>query len=162
VLVVSDTSPLNLLVELHQIDVLAPLFGQVVIPPEVADELASPSAPPSVRAFIAAPPNWLILRPATSKLKLNNLDPGEVAAISLAHELSAPLLIDERAGRDAATAQGVMVIGAIGVLERAADRGLIADLAAVHAAIRQKTFRVADAILDDSLARHLQRKQASK
>jgi predicted nucleic acid-binding protein len=161
VLVVSDTSPLNLLAELHHVDILAALFGQVLIPPEVADELSAPSAPPAVRAFIAAPPTWLIVRPASSKLTLTKLDPGEVAAISLAHELSAPLLIDERAGRTAALAQGITIIGAIGVLERAADQDLIPDLAAVHASVRQMTFRVADAILDASFARHQERKKST-
>ena len=159
-LVVSDALPLNLLAELQQVDILAALFGQVLIPPEVAAELASPSAPDAVRAFITAPPAWLSVRPATAKLELVHLDAGEVAAISLAHELSVPLLIDERAGRAAALAQGITIVGAIGILERAADRNLIPDLAAVHAAIRQMSFRVADGILDDSLARHLKRSNA--
>jgi len=158
VIVVSDTSPLNLLVLLAQIDVLPALFGRVAIPPEVAREMAHRDAPPSVRAFIAAPPAWLSIHAPSTLLKFPSLDPGETAAISLAVELAALLLIDERDGRAAARASGVNVIGAVGVLERAADAGVIPDLAAVHAAIRTLPFHVADAVLDASLARHLSRK----
>jgi predicted nucleic acid-binding protein len=158
VLVVCDSSPLHLLAELGQTEILAELFGQVVIPPEVADELSSPNAPPTVRQLMALPPPWLSQCSPRVRLNLAKLDPGECAAISLAYELAVPLLIDERAGRAAARAHGVPVVGAIGVLERAADQDLIPDLAAVHAAIRTLTFRVADTILDESLARHRERR----
>jgi len=47
------------------------------------------------------------------------------------------------------------VIGAVGVLERAANLGLIDDLAAVHAKIRTMRFHVSEAILQASLNRHL-------
>lgn len=154
-LVVSDTSPLSLLVQVAQIDVLPALFGEIAIPPEVAREMSHARTPVSVKAFIAAPPAWLSIHSPTSLLSLPSLDPGETAAISLAVELGALLLIDERDGRKVAQAYGVPVIGAVGVLERAAGLGLIPDLAAVHAAIRILPFHVADAILDASLARHL-------
>jgi predicted nucleic acid-binding protein len=122
VLVVSDSSPLHLLAELGQTEILAGLFGQVIIPPEVADELSSPNAPASVRQLIATPPPWLSQSSPRARLNLDKLDPGESAAISLAFELAVPLLIDERAGRAAAQAHGVVVVGAIGFLERASKR----------------------------------------
>lgn len=154
-LIVSDNSPLNLLVRVGAADVLPALFQRVIIPPEVASEMSHPKAPAEVQAFIAAPPSWLTVQAPTSPLSLPHLDPGETAAISLAVELGAALLIDERDGRTEAQARGLTVIGAVGVLERAADAGLIPDLAAVHATIRTLRFHVADAILNASLARHL-------
>lgn len=154
-IIVSDTSPLNLLVQVEQIHLLPILFGQVIIPSEVAREMAHTKAPAVVRAFIAALPAWVITQAPAILLSFPDLDPGETAAISLAVELAVPLLIDERDGRAAAKLKGIEVIGAIGVLERAADRGLIADLAAVHERIRSLPFRVADVILQDSLARHI-------
>jgi predicted nucleic acid-binding protein len=154
-IIVSDTSPLQLLVQVGEVHVLERLFGQVVLPTEVVDEMTHPKAPAVVRGFVSALPDWVRTQAPTIQLTLPALDPGEVAAITLAVELVAPLLIDERAGRAVAVAHGVSVIGAIGVLERAADLGLIPDLAAVHARIRALPFRVADAILQASLARHL-------
>lgn len=153
-LVVSDNSPLNLLVRIGHQDVLPALFVRVVIPPEVVSEMAHPKAPPETRAFAAAPPPWLTIQAAAVPLSLPNLDPGEAAAISLAAELGAAILIDELDGRQEARARGLTVIGAVGVLERAADAGLVPDLAAAHARIRGLRFHVADAVLDDSLARH--------
>lgn len=161
-LVVSDTSPLSLLVRVGHPDVLPALYHRVVIPPAVAAELAHPKSPPAVRAFAAATPPWLAVLPPTTPLSLPHLDPGEAAAISLAAELGAALLIDERDGRQEAQARGLAVIGAVGVLERAADAGLVPDLATVHAAIRCLRFHIADAVLDASLARHLATKPNPK
>jgi predicted nucleic acid-binding protein len=152
-LVVSDNSPLNLLVRIGRPDVLPALFGRVLIPPEVAREMGHPKAPDPVRQFIAAPPSWLEIRPPTRTNAFPTLDPGESAAINLAVELGAVLLIDERDGRAAAAALGIPVIGAIGVLERAAEGGLIADLATVYNAVRSQRFHVSEVILRDSLAR---------
>jgi predicted nucleic acid-binding protein len=55
-LIVADSSPLIVLVNIRQIDVLPKLFGRVVIPPAVASELVAPSRPQAVRDFIAARP----------------------------------------------------------------------------------------------------------
>jgi predicted nucleic acid-binding protein len=81
---------------------------------------------------------------------------GERDAILLAMEINADaILLDEEKPRTQATALGLVVIDTVGVLERAADSGLIKDLKAVHDQIRQTDFRVSDAILTNSLKRHL-------
>ena len=121
--------------------------------------MAHAKAPKAVRSFINAPPQWLSVRSPLKIIALPSLDLGEIAAISLAIELDAPLLMDERDGRVAAQAYGLSVVGAVGILEQAANKGLIPDLAAVHAAIRTLPFHVADKLLDASLARHLSRRQ---
>ena len=65
-LVVADSSPLIVLINIGHIDILPDLFGKVIIPPEVAAELGQGNRPQPVRAFIAAPPGWLIEQaPAT-------------------------------------------------------------------------------------------------
>lgn len=157
-LIVSDSSPLNILVRVGREDVLAVLFDGVMVPPAVLAEMGHPSAPPAVRAFAESRPAWLAVRAPKMVLPLAALDLGEREAISLAAELGLPLLIDERLGRREAESRGLSVIGAVGVLERAADAGVIADLAAVHEQIRQTDFRVSDRLLDASLKRHLERK----
>jgi predicted nucleic acid-binding protein len=161
VLIVSDTSPINLLVQLGHTDVLPALFNDVIIPLEVKNELNHQRTPVVVRRFIANPPPWLTILTPKSSPHFPDIDTGESAAIQLAIELGALLLVDEKDARAVAKANGVRVIGAVGVLERAADSGLIADLAAVHALIRALPFHVSDSILDQSLARHLARKQSS-
>jgi predicted nucleic acid-binding protein len=160
-LVVSDNSPLNLLIRVGHADVLPLLFQHVVIPPEVAAEMNHPKAPVEVRSFITAAPDWLSVQSPTTRLSLRHLDPGEAAAISLAAELRAALLIDELDGRNEAQTRGLTVIGAIGVLERAANRGLVQDLTAVHATIRALPFRISETLLQSSLASHFEFVRAS-
>lgn len=158
-LIVADTSPLNLLVQVNQAQILADLFERIILPHQVAEELRHPHAPPAVRAFMSTPPSWLVIQSPGNLLDIADLDLGERAAISLALELDADvLLVDERAARLRAAERGLRVLGAVGVLERAADTGLIHDLGAVHAAIRNTNFHVSSHVLDRSLRDHQARK----
>lgn len=141
---------------------LPALFGHVIIPNEVATEMAHPKAPEVVRRFIAAFPTWLSVRSPVQPINFPTLDPGESAAIALALELKSPLMIDERDGREVARSHGLEIIGAIGVLERAADMGLISDLSTVYSQIRTLRFHIAESILEESLRRHLQKPPSPK
>ena len=58
-IVISDTSPLCYLLLIDLIEVLPQLFGRVIIPQKVRDELLAPTAPQVVREWIAQPPDWL-------------------------------------------------------------------------------------------------------
>lgn len=51
-MVVSNTSPLNYLVLIHQIDLLSALYGRVLIPQSVSEELKAPETPEVVREWI--------------------------------------------------------------------------------------------------------------
>jgi len=48
-IVIADTTPINYLILIQEIDVLASLYGRVVIPTAVYEELKCTVAPPSVR-----------------------------------------------------------------------------------------------------------------
>lgn len=85
--VVADTLPLNYLSLIHEISILPSLYGEIVIPREVFAELTDPGAPPEVLKWIQTPPAWLRIchaRTTRGDLALDQLDPGERAAISLA------------------------------------------------------------------------------
>ena len=117
-LIVADSSPLHLLIEIGHADVLPLLFGRVAIPTAVAAELSHAHAPTTVHVFMSHPPEWLEIRTPAHVEPIHELDPGERAAISLAHELIADfLLIDEKAGRRVAREHHLAVIGSLGVLE---------------------------------------------
>jgi predicted nucleic acid-binding protein len=71
---------------------------------------------------------------------LAHLDPGEQEAILLAEELRADLLLmDDQEGRQEAERRALRVTGTLGVLERAAERGLL-DLPAVLARLQATNF----------------------
>ena len=76
------------------------------------------------------------------------LDSGETAALLLARELKADLLLmDERKGRAVAGRLGIAVTGTLGVLVEAALRGLI-DFDEVVGVLRTKTnFWADDAVI---------------
>ena len=128
-MVVSNTSPINYLVLIDQIEVLPALFGEIAIPEAVRDELMHPDAPDALRAWIAHPPVWLHVEavvPDTSDATLQRLHRGERDAIVLAERLNADLIIlDERAAREVALSRGLQVTGLIGVLDEAATRDLV-------------------------------------
>ena len=159
-LVVADTTPLNYLVLIAQIDILAVLYTQVVIPSAVAAELQHPKAPAVVRAWIAGPPSWCALRQAQGQpdAALMPLGAGEREAIVLAKELGADaFLTDDLEGREEAMHRGLEVTGTLGILERAALRGLI-DLPAVMAQLQATTFYGPPDIIAAMLARDAARK----
>lgn len=65
VIVVADTSPINYLILIDQIAILETLYGRILIPHAIQEEMLSLMAPASVRAWAKNPPNWLeILSPS--------------------------------------------------------------------------------------------------
>ena len=114
-IVVSDTGPINYLVLIGQIELLAVLFREVVIPATVRQELSSPSTGEAVRSWIEAAPAWVTVRAPTSPHPgIPTLGLGESHAIALARELGAPLLCDDSAARRAALHAGLDVSGTLG------------------------------------------------
>lgn len=160
--VVADSSPLVVLVTIRHIEVLPTLFQHVVIPLEVASELASRKRPQVVRDFIATPPPWLELKAPTTTAgeRIAGLHSGETAAIALAEELRADrVLIDEQQARKAAAERRLRVTGTIGVLEAAAERRLI-DLEQAFDRLKQTDFWVTPKFLAERLIRFRERQLA--
>jgi predicted nucleic acid-binding protein len=151
-IVVADTSPINYLLLIDQIDLLPRLFQQVIIPDMVQNEMLDSSAPVVLQQWIANPPPWLLVQGVSvADETLNSLDPGEQAAMTLAQTLPADLLIiDERLGRQIASGRGIPIIGTLGILDDAASQGLI-KLADVIARLQQTNFRISRRIIQTLL-----------
>jgi predicted nucleic acid-binding protein len=77
-IVVADTSPVNYLLLIGEIDILPVLFGQVFLPSAVLQELQHPKTSAKVRQWIAAAPGWWQVRTVSSKEipALSGLDAG--------------------------------------------------------------------------------------
>jgi len=152
-LVIADTSPINYLLLIGHIDILPSLFEKVILPAAVWDELKHPKAPPVVRDWVAAPPPWVDVRPSKPLLdaSLEALDAGEGAAIALAIDLHADLLLmDDDEGVTAARRKGLEVTGTLGVLSRAAQLHLL-DLADAFDRVKHTNFRFRQEIMDQFL-----------
>jgi len=101
-MVVADTSPLNYLVLIHQINLLPDLYGRVLIPESVLNELSAIETPQLVRNWATNLPEWIEVSPATpiDDAELRRLHAGERDVISLALTVHAEaVLMDERRGR---------------------------------------------------------------
>ncbi len=149
-IVVTDASPLHYLVLVGEQHLLEQHYGNVVCPHAVLDECAHLHAPEKLRLWAAKPPAWRhVVRDSPSQLSgLDQLDPGEKAAIETARTLGASiLLMDEKKGRLAAEAHGFAVVGVLGILVTAAKRGLV-DFEEVMARLTQQTnFLISEALI---------------
>jgi predicted nucleic acid-binding protein len=161
-IVVADTSPFVGLINIGRVDLLATLFGRVIIPPEVLNELGSSKRPAAVQAFAAMPPEWLEVRAPGTVEPIAELHAGERAAISLARECGAGLLIiDETKGREAARGRGLLVTGTIGILEAAAERGIV-QLEDEFDRLKAVRFWVSPKLLDARLTLFRERKPSQE
>ncbi|HEX8142882.1 MAG TPA: DUF3368 domain-containing protein [Pyrinomonadaceae bacterium] len=158
-IVVSDTSPLNYLVLIGQVGVLEKLYERVLIPQAVWSELQSVGAPVQVQEWMANLPGWVEISEVPDPDPTLKLDQGEQEAITLAQRLKAELvLLDERRGRETARLRGLAVIGTLGVLEAAADQGLL-DLPVAIELLQKTSFRVSAVVIEEMLERYERRKQ---
>ena len=58
-IVIADSTPLNYLILIHQVDLLPQLFDRILIPPAVFEELQHQETPGVVRRWVSDPPLWL-------------------------------------------------------------------------------------------------------
>ena len=122
-IIVSDTSPINYLVLIDEIELLHTLYDQILLPPAVHVELQHPNTPSSVVDWAQHLPYWVKVKAPQQLVFAAHLNPGESQAIALAIEENAILLlIDEQRGRAFARQQGLTVTGTLGVLEDGATR----------------------------------------
>lgn len=110
IVVVSDTSAIRALIQIGEIDILRQLYGQILIPEAVGNELKRSHAhiPGFIQIESISPSPELHAR-------IQTLDIGEAHAITLAEQIRADLLlIDEKKGRAAAASAGLQYMRLVG------------------------------------------------
>jgi len=156
-IVVADTTPLNYLILIDEVNLLHVLFGQVLLPQAAFEELQHSKTPLKVRQWMAHLPAWLEVRTVASAASpaLMNLDLGEREAIQLALELGVKtVLIDEAEGRQAAEALHLEVRGTLGILERGSKLGKT-DFRQALSKLEQTQFRLSPTVRTAFLKRNL-------
>ena len=157
-IIVSDTSPLNGLAIVGYLSLLQQLYGRVLIPPAVMNELRRGGEDDSrITAVLSV--NWIEVRQPSSYQLIEslqtdrNLDRGESEAIALGLELGAEeLLIDERLGRREAMRLGLSITGLLGILLVAKRRGFVTAIRPiVDCLIAEANFRVSARLYADVL-----------
>jgi predicted nucleic acid-binding protein len=127
---VSNTSPVSNLAIIDRLDLLRARYGTLLIPAAVELELSALShALAKQRIQSAISDGWIIVKPNPATALPLLLDPGEVAAITLAQSEKADiLLIDEKRGRAAARSLSIQVAGVLGELVYAKRIGSISSV----------------------------------
>ncbi|MBM3881815.1 MAG: DUF3368 domain-containing protein [Verrucomicrobia bacterium] len=157
--VVADAGPLHYLILIDCVEILPGLFERVVIPIGVRNELQHTDTPLKMKDWMAVAKPWLQVEHVNQPQPIPGLNRGEAEALHLALQIKAAgVLMDDLDGRAEARKRGLAVIGTIGLLERAAEKGLF-ELPVALAKLRNTNFFVADELLVAVLARDRQRRQ---
>jgi predicted nucleic acid-binding protein len=154
--VLCDTSPLRYLILIGQSHLFEQLYGRILIPAKVAEELQAERTPDAVRLWMQTPPLWLEIRePAdtTGAAHVSTaLHAGErhllLGALTWKPDL---IVMDDRAGVVEAQRLGFTVTGTLGVLARGAELGLV-DLKLALRELQGTNFRVHPKLLAAMLA----------
>jgi uncharacterized protein len=132
-IVIANTTPLINFAEIGRLDLLRELFDEVTVPTAVIAELHA-KADRFPLAAAATSVIFLRVHSAVSRERVqefqSELHAGEAECLALALEQPGSwLLLDDVAARTIASRHGLRVLGTIGCLRLAKDRGLISAIA---------------------------------
>ena len=148
--VVSDATPLINIAAIGKFDLFQTLYGRLIIPSAVYEEIVTQGAGRWGAAETAGAA-WIDRRAVSDPAKVislqTHLQGGESEVIVLAEELHADLVImDETAGRRELARRGIAFIGTVGVLMEAKRHGLIAALKPELDQLRNCGFHLGDRV----------------
>jgi predicted nucleic acid-binding protein len=131
-IVVSNSTPIINFATIDRMDILHALYGKIVIPEAVWDEVVvkgvNHAASPKIKKI-----EWIQRRQVSEdnflKMLKTKLDNGEAEAIALSIENKADLvLLDEKSARDVARTMSLNFMGTIGCLLLARKLGIIGNI----------------------------------
>ena len=152
--VAANTTPIIALALINRLDLLQRLYGEVVIPPAVWDEVLA-GGPVGIGSAEVQGATWLRVVSLQDQRRadlLADLDRGEAEVIALAQELDAGLvIIDERLARRHAERLGMTLTGTLGVLLRAKERGLVSSVTPLVDQLRNGGIWLSKDVLAEAL-----------
>lgn len=130
--VVCDTSPLILLAKIGRLELLFRLYGQVVIPVSVLDEIRERSTKETTAIESLVESQALEVQQGSREVLESvpaDLGAGEREAITVAIETEADIVVlDDREGRRVARERDLGVTGTIGILIEARAQHMISSV----------------------------------
>ncbi len=148
---ISNSSPLIALSTLEKLDILKTLFGNIIIPEAVYDEVFT-------RGFDkVSMPGFLAIEKISDKNLMVSLEmqigygESEVIALALERKITR-VLIDDKQARKIAENLGLKVMGTLGVLILAKEKQLIKDIKPLVLELIEKiNFRIDRNVLNKAL-----------
>ncbi len=128
--IISNTTPILSLLKIDKLDLLKELYGIVIVPFAVYQEIEEGKEKPYYQDLTSL--DWIEIRNIknpNSREYLIDLDDGEAEVLVLAKEINADLVIlDEIMGRRYAKRFEINLTGTIGILLKAKESGLITSI----------------------------------
>ncbi len=155
--VVSDTTTISNLIQIEELHLLKLLFEEILVPEAVYQELSilsdiKQAFDKEIRS------GWIKVNDSFHNSDLFNelsktLHNGEAEAIVLAVQLDADyLIIDEKDGRKLALSLEVTIIGTIGILIKAKQKGLIESIQTKMDELRDVGFWISNSLYNKVVA----------
>ncbi len=128
--VISNTTPILSLLKIDKIDILKELYGKIIIPLAVYQEIEKGKYKQYYQDITLL--NWIEIKKIQDTNSTDyffDLDDGEAEVLILAKEINADLvLLDEIIGRRYAKQLKINLTGTIGILLKAKEKGLIISI----------------------------------
>jgi len=145
--IVSNASPLIVLLKINKLSILKELFEKIVISEAVYKEITAKEHDKLIFDKL----EWIETR-SIRNIEMTTfleklIDRGEAEAIVLARELNATLLIDDAKARKYAKLLNIEVIGTLGLLKIAKRRGLIRSVRKVINSMLTEGYYIEDKLI---------------
>ncbi|MDR0873896.1 MAG: DUF3368 domain-containing protein [Prevotellaceae bacterium] len=152
-IIVCDTSPIVALAIINELPLLDKIFDNVLIPQTVFNELTVGDKPQAEKLYVWAKDK---ICAATDKHLFQTynmiLDAGESEAMTLYWEKNSDfLLIDERKGRKIAKYNNIKIIGTLGILLLAKQKGYINEIKPMLDILQTSSIRIAENLYQKAL-----------
>lgn len=152
-MIVSDATVLITLINIDEFRVLSLFTEHIVITPEVYEEVIQHA---HARRYMQEQKEkgFISIEHYTDSSNFDAfcylLDEGEATSITLALEKNLPLIIDEKKGRKFAQAQGVEIIGLVGILKYLYTKNILTkeETQSIVQKLNISDFRISPALLD--------------
>ena len=143
-IIISDTSSLIIFQNIGELEILKKLYSEIIVTPQIVEE------------FKDKLPSWIVTTTVKDIKYLNLLatqvDLGEASAIALSQEVEDSLiLLDDLKARKLAKKLKINFTGALGVIHKAKQEGVIKKVRPLIDKLLATNFRISEKIIDELL-----------
>jgi len=143
-IVISDTSSLIIFHKIEGFHILEELYSEIIITPQIAEEFKD-KLPKLIKVIAVEDKKYL-------NLLATQIDLGEASAIALSQEIEDSLiLLDDLKARKLAKKLNLNFTGALGVIHKAKQEGVIKKVKPLIDKLIRTNFRISEKIINEIL-----------